>query len=142
MRRQRQKIPDGSASAKAIYYSLNRWAALTRFIDDGELPIDNNWVKNQIRPIALGDGPSPRPGPSSRRHGGLTGRRTLLQAGDLQHRPSRQFTSCAAQLTTPRGARACRSQVSAFETTAFSPPEGRSVGGGAREGHKREVVEI
>jgi hypothetical protein len=25
-----------------------------RFIDDGELPIDNNWVENQIRPIALG----------------------------------------------------------------------------------------
>jgi len=35
-------------------YSLKRWVALTRFIDDGELPIDNNWVENQIRPIALG----------------------------------------------------------------------------------------
>ena len=54
MRQQRQKIPDGSATAKAIDYSLNRWAALTRFLDDGELPIDNNWVENQIRPIALG----------------------------------------------------------------------------------------
>jgi hypothetical protein len=28
--------------------------ALTRYIDDGNLPIDNNWVENQIRPIALG----------------------------------------------------------------------------------------
>jgi transposase len=54
MRQQRQKIPDGSATARAIDYSLKRWAALTRFIDDGELPIDNNWVENQIRPIALG----------------------------------------------------------------------------------------
>jgi transposase len=27
---------------------------LVRFIDDGELPIDNNWVENQIRPIAIG----------------------------------------------------------------------------------------
>jgi len=54
MRQQRPKIPDGSATAKAIDYSLNRWAALTRFIDDGELPIDNNWVENQIRPIAIG----------------------------------------------------------------------------------------
>lgn len=54
MRQQRQKIPDGSATARAIDYSLNRWAALTRFIDDGELPIDNNWVENQIRPIAIG----------------------------------------------------------------------------------------
>ena len=51
---QRQKVPDGSATAKAIDYSLNRWAALTRYIDDGDLPIDNNWVENQIRPIALG----------------------------------------------------------------------------------------
>jgi transposase len=54
MRQQRQKIPDGSATARAIDYSLNRWGALTRFLDDGELPIDNNWVENRIRPIALG----------------------------------------------------------------------------------------
>ena len=51
---QRQKVPDGSATAKAIDFSLKRWAALVRFIDDGELPIDNNWVENQIRPIAIG----------------------------------------------------------------------------------------
>ena len=51
---QRQKVPDGSATAKAIDYSLNRWAALTRYLDDGDLPADNNWVENQIRPIALG----------------------------------------------------------------------------------------
>jgi len=51
---QRQKVPDGSATARAIDYSLKRWAALVRFIDDGDLPIDNNWVENQIRPIALG----------------------------------------------------------------------------------------
>jgi transposase len=50
---QRQKVPDGSATAKAIDYSLKRWQALTRFIDDGDLPIDNNWVENQIRPIAM-----------------------------------------------------------------------------------------
>ena len=51
---QRQKVPDGSATARAIDYSLNRWAALTRYIDDGDLPIDNNWVENRIRPIAIG----------------------------------------------------------------------------------------
>jgi transposase len=28
--------------------------ALVRFINDGEMPIDNNWVENQIRPIAIG----------------------------------------------------------------------------------------
>jgi hypothetical protein len=51
---QRQKVPDGAATAKAIDYSLNRWAALTRYLDDGDLPADNNWIENQIRPIAIG----------------------------------------------------------------------------------------
>jgi transposase len=52
--RQRGQVPDGSATAKAIEYSLGRWAALTRYLDDGELPIDNNHVENRIRPVALG----------------------------------------------------------------------------------------
>src|SRR6266542_4001286 len=51
---QRQKATAGTAIAKAIDYSLGRWKALTRFLDDGALPIDNNWVENRIRPIALG----------------------------------------------------------------------------------------
>jgi transposase len=50
----RQKVPDGSGTAKALDYSLKRWAALTRYLDDGAVPIDNNWVENQIRPWALG----------------------------------------------------------------------------------------
>ena len=47
-------LDDFEAIAKAIDYSLGRWDALTRFLDDGALPIDNNWVENRIRPIALG----------------------------------------------------------------------------------------
>jgi len=54
LRLQRQKTTEGTAIAKAINYSLGRWQALTRFLDDGSLPIDNNWVENRIRPIALG----------------------------------------------------------------------------------------
>ena len=50
----RLKVPDGSASAKALDYSLNRWAALTRYLGDGTLPADNNHIENQIRPIAIG----------------------------------------------------------------------------------------
>ena len=52
--RQRLQVPDGSATAKAIDYSLKRWQALTRYIGDGDLPISNNWVENHIRPIAIG----------------------------------------------------------------------------------------
>jgi transposase len=54
LQQQRQIVPNGSATAKAIDYSLKRWEALTRFIDDGDLPADNNRVENQIRPIAIG----------------------------------------------------------------------------------------
>lgn len=54
LRQQRQRVPGGSATARAIDYGLKRWAALTRYLDDGNLPIDNNWVENRIRPIALG----------------------------------------------------------------------------------------
>ncbi|WP_368449359.1 IS66 family transposase [Cobetia amphilecti] len=50
----REKVPNGSATAKALDYSLKRWAALTRYLDDGALPIDNNRVENLIRPWALG----------------------------------------------------------------------------------------
>lgn len=51
---ERLKVPEGSAKIKAIDYSLNRSTALNRYIDDGDLPADNNWVENQIRPIATG----------------------------------------------------------------------------------------
>jgi transposase len=51
---QRERVPEGSATARAINYSLGRWGALTRYLDDGHLPIDNNWAENQIRPIAIG----------------------------------------------------------------------------------------
>src|SRR5699024_4910759 len=51
---QRQRVPDGSATAKALGYSLKRWVALTRYLDDGQLPIDNNQIEQQIRPVAIG----------------------------------------------------------------------------------------
>jgi transposase len=51
---QRSKVPDGSATAKALDYSLKRWVALTHYLYNGQVPIDNNWCENQIRPAALG----------------------------------------------------------------------------------------
>ncbi len=51
---QRQLVPTGSATMKAIDYSLKRWTQLTRFVEDGDVPISNNWVENHIRPIAIG----------------------------------------------------------------------------------------
>jgi transposase len=54
MATQRKLVAEGSAIAKALDYSLKRWEALTRYLDDGHVPIDNNWVENQIRPWAIG----------------------------------------------------------------------------------------
>ena len=51
---ERARVPDGSAIAKAIDYSLKHWAGLGRFLLDGDVPIDNNYVENRIRPWALG----------------------------------------------------------------------------------------
>jgi len=51
---QRDLVPEGSAISKALDYSLKRWAALSRYLDTGAVPIDNNWAENQIRPWALG----------------------------------------------------------------------------------------
>ena len=50
----RPKGPDGSATAKAMDYSLHRWAALTRYLGNPALPIDNNFDEQQIRPWATG----------------------------------------------------------------------------------------
>jgi transposase len=51
---QRGLVPDGGATAHAIDYSLNHWTALTRNLLDGEVPVDNNHLENQIRPWAMG----------------------------------------------------------------------------------------
>jgi transposase len=51
---QRRMLADADVTAKAIDYTLRRWAALTLHLEDANLPIDNNAVENAMRPIALG----------------------------------------------------------------------------------------
>ncbi len=51
---QRALVPEGSATAKALDYNLKRWVALTRYLEDSAVPIDNNQIENLIRPWALG----------------------------------------------------------------------------------------
>jgi transposase len=43
-----------SELAVAIRYALSRWAALTRYRDDGRLEIDNNTAERALRAVALG----------------------------------------------------------------------------------------
>ena len=46
--------PEASDLAQAARYLRNHWTALTRFVADGHLPLDNNPAERQQRPIALG----------------------------------------------------------------------------------------
>lgn len=43
-----------SPLAGAIQYTLGRWTALTRYVDDGRIEIDNNAAERSIRALVLG----------------------------------------------------------------------------------------
>ena len=45
-----------SPSGAAVRYALNQWEALTRFLEDGELEIDNGATERANRDIAVGRG--------------------------------------------------------------------------------------
>ena len=51
---QRQLLVKADATARAINYALSNWHALTTFLGDGAVPIDNNAAENAIRPLAVG----------------------------------------------------------------------------------------
>jgi len=39
---------------QALNYLRNHWPALTRFLEDGQIPMDNNYAERQLRAIAVG----------------------------------------------------------------------------------------
>jgi hypothetical protein len=41
------KVPDGSGTAKAIDYSIKHWTALTRYCEDGQVPIEKTGWKTR-----------------------------------------------------------------------------------------------
>ena len=54
LREQRRKLSSKSDTAKAINYSLQRWPALTRFLNDGRLCMSNNAAERTLRCVAVG----------------------------------------------------------------------------------------
>lgn len=50
----RRRVLPKSRLGQAIDYTLGRWEALTRYVADGRLEIDNNQCENAIRPTAVG----------------------------------------------------------------------------------------
>ena len=51
---QLRRVPPRGGLAGAIRYALARWPALSRFLGDGRIELDNNPVERAIRPVALG----------------------------------------------------------------------------------------
>jgi transposase len=54
LRQQRAKLSPKSETARAIDYSLKRWPAFIRFLDDGRLCMSNNAAEREIRTVAMG----------------------------------------------------------------------------------------
>lgn len=48
------KLSKKSALAEAIGYALKRWPALTRYVGDGRIEIDNNAAERALRTVAIG----------------------------------------------------------------------------------------
>ncbi len=51
---ERRKLSSKAPVAKAIDYSLKRWPAFTRFLDDGRICMSNNAAERAVRAIAVG----------------------------------------------------------------------------------------
>ena len=51
---QREAISRKSITADAIGYAMNHWKALTRYLEDGRIEIDNNAAERALRGVALG----------------------------------------------------------------------------------------
>jgi transposase len=47
-------LPQKQKLAEAMRYALSRWAALSVYIDDGRVEIDNNIAERAMRPLGLG----------------------------------------------------------------------------------------
>ena len=48
------RISRKSDTAAAIRYALSRWCALTRYLDDGHIEMDNSAAERALRTVALG----------------------------------------------------------------------------------------
>ncbi|WCR55960.1 MAG: IS66 family transposase ISCARN48 (plasmid) [Rickettsia asembonensis] len=49
-----EQLPKKSSTAKAIFYALNNQKALLKFLDNGQIEIDNNAAERAMRSIAIG----------------------------------------------------------------------------------------
>jgi transposase len=53
MRAERSRMSRHAETTKAVDYMLKRWAAFTRFLDDGSVCLSNNAAERALRCVAL-----------------------------------------------------------------------------------------
>src|SRR5580692_4292363 len=54
LKRIREEVLPKSEAGQAVAYALKNWTALTRYLEDGVLSIDNNHTERSLRDIAVG----------------------------------------------------------------------------------------
>jgi transposase len=54
LEREQPHVLPKSPEGKAVAYTLSNWKALTRYLDDGDLAIDNNGAERSLRGVAVG----------------------------------------------------------------------------------------
>jgi hypothetical protein len=97
-----------SSTGKAVAYCRRHWTALTRFLDDPRLPLDNNLSERCLRTVAVGRknyifagatrAPSPPPSctPSSRRASSMASTLSRTSSTSSTGSPSTPTTGSAA----------------------------------------------
>ena len=50
----REKVVPKSHLGKAVNYTVSNWGKLTRYVETGDVPMDNNGAENAIRPFVIG----------------------------------------------------------------------------------------
>lgn len=97
---ERQRVPDGSGTARALDYSLNHWNALTANLRDGNVPVDNNHLEKPD--ASLGNG---------QKSMALLWQRAGGQARRRRHEPR---GVCKVERTRPMGIPHGRSDQAAY----------------------------
>lgn len=54
LEKSKDTIPQESYLGKAIHYTLNQWPKLIKYIEDGQLNIDNNRAERAVKPFVIG----------------------------------------------------------------------------------------
>jgi transposase len=119
LRQQRARVSGQNKIGQAIAYSLTRWVALSRFLDDGRLCMSNNAAEREIRPIVM---PESLCIPSSNvcKHWNRVGVGDATRATFSGHRRFDRFRSqvVGANLVGRTGHNLQRGQYAGFDQTA------------------------